>query len=758
MWLVLIAYLLPDGHAASSRQRTWIRLGLVGNVVFWVGAAGDPSLFEPDPLPVAWLPTGVSSGVGVVGLIWVVVFFFGSVVSVLLRLRGSTGDDRLRLLWFLFGALSVPAALLLNWASYFFLDDPSPLAPFVGALVMCALPVAIGIAIVRTRLFDIELVLSRTLTYGVLTALVFGAYAGLLALAGSTFGNSTLGGICAIAVVAVAAAPTQRWLRDRIERWVYGYRSEPHRAIRMMSERVDAADPLDLLPAITDTVTEALSVQRAWFEQDGPSTPATNVVRAPLVHQGTPLGSLAVEIPPGRSFSPGDTQLLHDLARQAAVLVRAGQLNADLMASRSRLVTTREEERKRLRHDLHDGLGPSLAAIVLKLNAAATRTDATERTALLAEIRDEVKDAIAEIRRVVDDLRPPAIDEVGLLGALRQRAAVLSTETLQYVVDRTGLTATRSGRGRGRCVPDRLRGHDQRRQALRREPLHHRHRDRRDPRGDRHRQRPRLAEADRARSRVDLDDRPRLRARRVLHDLEPRRRRACRTRRASAGRGCRRAGERVTRVLVADDHPAFRRGLELMLDDVDDVEIVGFAETGAKAVDLTEKLSPDVVLMDLRMPDLDGIEATRRINRLDAAPAVVVLTMFEDDDSVFAAMRAGARGYLLKGADQDEIVRAVRAAAAGEAIFGPEIAARVIRHFASGSGSNAAAFPALTEREREVLELIAAGKGNATIAHELMISLKTVRNHVSNIFTKLQVSDRSAAIVKAREAGLGGGS
>ena len=361
-------------------------------------------------------------------------FFFGSVVSVLRRLRRSTGDNRLRLLWFLFGALSVPLALLLNWASYFLLDDPSPSAPFVGALVMCGLPVAIGIAIVRTRLFDIELVLSRTLTYGVLTALVFGAYAGLLALTGIIFGNSTVGGICAIAVVAVAAAPTQRWLRDRIERWVYGYRSEPHRAIRMMSERVDAANPLDLLPAITGTVTERSSVRRAWVEEHGPTTAASNVVRTPLVHQGTPLGSLAVELPPGRSFSAHDTQLLHDLARQASVLVRAGQLNADLQTSRSRLVTAREEERKRLRRDLHDGLGPSLAAMVLKLNAAATRADATERNALLAEIGEEVKDAIAEIRRVVDDLRPPAIDEVGLLGALRQRAAALSTETLEYVV------------------------------------------------------------------------------------------------------------------------------------------------------------------------------------------------------------------------------------------------------------------------------------------------------------------------------------
>jgi DNA-binding NarL/FixJ family response regulator len=211
----------------------------------------------------------------------------------------------------------------------------------------------------------------------------------------------------------------------------------------------------------------------------------------------------------------------------------------------------------------------------------------------------------------------------------------------------------------------------------------------------------------------------------------------------------------VIRLLIADDHPAFRRGLALMLADVDDVEVVGAAETGLRAVELAEELSPDVILMDLRMPGLDGIEATRRLSRSAPETAVVVLTMFEDDDSVFAAMRAGARGYLLKGADQDEIARAVQAAAAGEALFGPEIAQRVIAHFASGGGSIAATFPELTDREREVLEMVAAGKGNATIAHELMISLKTVRNHVSNIFTKLQVPGRSAAIVKARDAGLG---
>ena len=209
------------------------------------------------------------------------------------------------------------------------------------------------------------------------------------------------------------------------------------------------------------------------------------------------------------------------------------------------------------------------------------------------------------------------------------------------------------------------------------------------------------------------------------------------------------------RVLVADDHPAFRAGLQLMLADAADLEVVGLAENGDQAVELAEPLRPDVVVMDLRMPGLDGIGATRRLLELDPAVGVVVLTMFEDDDSVFAAMRAGARGYVLKGAEQDEILRAIRAVAAGEVLLGQSIARRVIEHFSSGDGSARAAFPALTERERQVLDLIAAGKGNAVIAHELVLSLKTIRNHVSNIFTKLQVSDRAAAIVKARDAGFG---
>jgi len=205
-------------------------------------------------------------------------------------------------------------------------------------------------------------------------------------------------------------------------------------------------------------------------------------------------------------------------------------------------------------------------------------------------------------------------------------------------------------------------------------------------------------------------------------------------------------------VVVADDHPVFRHGMRALLDGVADVELIGEAADGDEAVAAALALEPDVVLMDLRMPGLNGIDATRKI--LAAAPdaGILVLTMFEDDDSVFAAMRAGARGYLLKGSEQEEVMRAIRAIASGEAIFGPAIARRLIGYFSSASTD---AFPELTAREREVLELMAQGRNNQAIAGELTLSLKTVRNHVSNVFNKLHVTDRAGAIVKARDAGMG---
>jgi DNA-binding NarL/FixJ family response regulator len=210
------------------------------------------------------------------------------------------------------------------------------------------------------------------------------------------------------------------------------------------------------------------------------------------------------------------------------------------------------------------------------------------------------------------------------------------------------------------------------------------------------------------------------------------------------------------RVLVADDHAFFREGMRGLLDSVADTAVVGEAATGGEAVALAAKLQPDVVLMDVRMPDLDGIEATRRIVHTSPHIGVLIVSMYEDDDSVFAAMRAGARGYVLKGANQAELLRAIRAVGHGEAIFGPGIARRLMGYFAAPPPTaTAAIFPELTDREGEILALIAQGLGNPEIADRLFISMKTVRNHVSNIFAKLQVTDRAQAVLRAREAGLG---
>jgi DNA-binding NarL/FixJ family response regulator len=209
------------------------------------------------------------------------------------------------------------------------------------------------------------------------------------------------------------------------------------------------------------------------------------------------------------------------------------------------------------------------------------------------------------------------------------------------------------------------------------------------------------------------------------------------------------------RVLIAEDHPVFRDGLRALLNSIHGTEVVGEATTGIEAVQEALRLQPDVVVMDLDLPELDGVRATRRIVANSPHIGVLILTMF-DDDSVFAAMRAGARGYLLKGADQEEIRRAIVAVSEGEAIFGPAVAQRLVDYFSTARPDVPTdVFPGLTDRERQVLHLLATGDANAVIATRLGISAKTVRNHVSNIFTKLQVTDRAQAIVRAREAGLG---
>jgi len=226
---------------------------------------------------------------------------------------------------------------------------------------------------------------------------------------------------------------------------------------------------------------------------------------------------------------------------------------------------------------------------------------------------------------------------------------------------------------------------------------------------------------------------------------------------ASNDRGDDHAGQaRDLRVLVVDDHPVFRVGMTALLSSLDGLEVVAEAADARAAVEAAAHAAPDVVIMDLHLGESSGVEATRRIVEATPELGVLVVTMMDDDDSVFAAMRAGARGYLLKGASPDEIERAVRAVANGEVLLAPAIASRAMAFMAGVRVGGPAPFPDLTDREREVLDLVARGLDNLSISRRLSVSSKTVRNHLSNILTKLQVADRAQAIVRAREAGLGG--
>ena len=261
-WLVLIAYLVPDGHTLSPGWRRFMLLGLAGVAAFLVGSAGDARGFREahdgaDP-PVAWLPAPVSGVLGLVGLFLTVLLFFGAVFAVHARLRRSSGHARLQLLWLVWGATSLPLALMLAWVGHFALDDNPWVVNAALALAGVALPVTIGIAILRYQLFDIQLVLSRTLTYGVLVGAVVGLYALLLFGAKRLLGDSAAGGVFAVALVAVAVQPAYSILRRRIERWVYGYRADPAAALRRLGASLESADSLQVVEAITASVADAL--------------------------------------------------------------------------------------------------------------------------------------------------------------------------------------------------------------------------------------------------------------------------------------------------------------------------------------------------------------------------------------------------------------------------------------------------------------------------------------------------------------------
>lgn len=755
--LVPIFFLFPDGLLRSRRWAPVLALGMVLSLVatVWLATAPGPMLPSGgalNPLPWAWLSRRVAGHDKALLDLLLVTLAVG-IGSMLLRARAVTGPSRR-------GIVLVALAGLLLAAEVGHEDYVTYAgAEYFGAAVSILFAVAIAVAVLRYRLYEIDLIVSRTVTYAGLTVVLGAAYVGSVALAQTAIHSRVLGSVPAAAVVALLFAPVRARLQAASDKLLFGEREDPYAVISTLSEGLDTSDPANVLPALADTIARTLKLSYVAIElqrREAPELVAEHgrvrgePVVIPLAYSGQAVGRLSLgPRTPGEAFTPSEQRLFEDIARQTAVAAYAVALTEDLQRSREQLVTAREEERRRLRRDLHDGLGPTLAGISLQIASARLLLDRDTVAAdgLLAQLVDETQAAIVDVRRLVYALRPPALDELGLVPALRMQAerfpglevVVEAPEEIEslpaavqvaaYRIATEALTNVSRHAGAKRCTITVEVGGQLELEV------------RDDGAGMVDGWRPGVGVASIRERAAELEG-P---ARSGTPPAEgPESSRACPSpRRVDA-----------VRVLVADDHPLFRAGLVTALKLNQAVEVVGESATGAEAVAAAARLCPDVVVMDLHMPEVNGIEATRQILAARPQTGVLVLTMLEDDESVFSAMRAGARGYLLKGAGPEEISRALEAVGRGEAIFGPSIARQVIAFMSEPRPPEP--FPELTPRERELLELIAQGWSNARIAEHFVLSTKTVRNHVSNILTKLSLPDRSRVIVHAREAGLGG--
>jgi two-component system, NarL family, sensor kinase len=439
--LALIGLVFPTGHFLTRRWRNFTLVCVVLQVGLIVATLLTARTFTSSLLkgvsPPTWrLSNGPFELIEGLGSAAVAALLIGSFWCARLRLKRAKDEERLQLLWFATAAVTIPGGLACCVADP--LVHAHDVLTYLGITVLgTVIPAAIGVAILRHRLFDVEVVLSRALTYGLLTGVVIAVYGGVL-LAFHAVLDDSISGLIAIGVVAVAIEPVHTRLRRRVERLVYGDRSNPYAAVRRLSQRVEGlADTQEILDSVTASIAEALRVTNVWLHLDDLSSTQVDVtegndstLRVHLEHQGRHFGDLCVEIPRGRDFSPADNAMLAELTRHASTVISSVRLTLDLQQSRSRIVTAREEERRRLRRDLHDGVGPSLAAMVLKLNAVSRIVDDHVAEELLTQVRSETRAAISEIRRLVDNLRPPALDEVGLVAALRQRALALSESPL----------------------------------------------------------------------------------------------------------------------------------------------------------------------------------------------------------------------------------------------------------------------------------------------------------------------------------------
>ncbi len=445
-----IGYLFPTGRPVSPFWRRWQLLCLAGFPLIvvggWFTATEFKAPFQDIDHPLPAIP-GLGSVLGRLALPLLLGYLIGAALAARARLKRAEGVDRLQLLWFAWVALLVPVSLLVC-----FLDNAlngTETALTLGAIALAGtlVPVAIGVAVLRYRLFDIELVVSKTLLYTGLVAVVSIVYVAVVFGLGSIISNRGAAGFVAVLVVAVLVEPLRARLHRSAQRWVYGDRSDPYLALSRLGDRLqETLAPLDVLSTVCDTLIEALRLHYAAIALSGPdglrvvthagSSTGRELRAIPLVHQGSLMGELTVE---GGQLSPADERLLHELARQAGVAVHAVRLSLDLQHSRSRLVTAQEEERRRLRRDLHDGLGPELASIVMRLDGARLMSSG-DLTPVLTDLLGQTRGAITEIRRLVEGLRPPSLDEVGLAGALRQQAVRLSEGPVSISVSDRGFS------------------------------------------------------------------------------------------------------------------------------------------------------------------------------------------------------------------------------------------------------------------------------------------------------------------------------
>jgi signal transduction histidine kinase len=444
--MTFLILLFPDGRLPSRRWRAVAWAAGVGIVAGVLGAAFYPGLEEqigaPGPNPFAVQESrGALDILAGVAVPLILLGVIGSVAAVVIRFRRSRGIERQQLKWMAYAGGVMVFMFLLSVVPYALLADnqaANEIGMALNAVGQVGIVLAAGIAILRYRLYDIDILINRTLVYGALTAVVIGLYVLVVVILGSLFqARGNLGiSLVATGMVAVVFQPLRGRLQHSVNHLMYGERDEPYRVLSRLGNRLEATfAPGEVLSTIVETVAQALKLPYVAIALVVPDDfeiaaeyghPVDQPLILPLTYQAETIGQLVCgPRSPGEPFNAAERQLLEDMAHQAGVAVHAVQLTADLQRSRERLVTAREEERRRLRRDLHDGLGPELASLILKLQAARNMIDGDPNAAdtMLAELKTQVQEAIADIRRLVYDLRPPALDQLGLIPAVRETAA-----------------------------------------------------------------------------------------------------------------------------------------------------------------------------------------------------------------------------------------------------------------------------------------------------------------------------------------------